>query len=69
MSCSVTIGNGATATAETCSNTSNTFTVEAGDTLAYDITQTNQGTYTGGAQTGGNPNGPYNQIGATLVCQ
>jgi hypothetical protein len=43
--------------------------VAAGDTLAYDITQSNQGIYSGGSCTGGNCSGPYDQIGATLVCE
>ena len=50
-------------------DTNNTFTAAAGDTLAYDITQTNQATYTNGTQAGGNPNGPFNQLGSTLVCE
>ncbi len=69
MSCSIAVTNGNTSTAATCLDTNNTFTVAAGDTLAYAITQTNQATYTNGNQTGGNTTGPYNQIGTTLVCE
>jgi Na+-transporting NADH:ubiquinone oxidoreductase subunit NqrF len=69
MSCSITVTNGATSTAESCTDTNNKFTVAAGDTLSYDITQSNQGIFAGSSCTGGNCSGPYNQIGATLVCE
>jgi hypothetical protein len=72
MSCSITIDNGATTAAQKCTDTTHTFTVAEGDTLAYSITQTNEGIYTGSPSpscTGGNCTGPFDQIGATLVCQ
>ncbi|MGA3049799.1 MAG: DNRLRE domain-containing protein [Terracidiphilus sp.] len=73
MSCSITIASGDTGTVEKCSDTANNFTVAVGDTLAYSITQTNEGVYTnsGGSPscTGGNCTGPFNQVGTTLVCQ
>jgi hypothetical protein len=61
MSCSITIPNGDTTTVEKCLDTNNTFTVAEGDTLSYDITQTNQEPV--------NATGPYDQIGTTLVCE
>jgi hypothetical protein len=54
MSCSISITNGQT-TVSTCSTTSGSFSVSAGDSLSYYSTQSN-GT------------GPYVQLGTTLVC-
>jgi len=55
MSCAVSIATGQTSTTTTCSDTTDTFSVAAGDTISYSISQTNAT--------------PYEQIGTTLVCE
>ncbi|MGA2352085.1 MAG: hypothetical protein ABSF70_16745 [Terracidiphilus sp.] len=60
MLCAVTIADSQTGSASTCTTTTGQFGVVEGDTLAYSVTQSNQPV---------NGNGPFNQIGTTLVCQ